>query len=381
MHNGSSISALRPLTRRRAVLVGRAEEAGDRQLVASHRRSSRAAGPPRRVDIGAVSFHVNPGVDPSAVAAPSSEAAAFHASLPGYRPTPLRALPALADELGLGAVALKDESDRLGLPAFKILGASWAVERTLRERPGVDRLVAASAGNHGRAVARVAAMRGLRCRVFLPARSLPARRDAIAGEGAEVVVVDGTYEDAVAQAARAGREPGAAEIADVGDSGPAHSVIDGYATLFDEAAAQADFDTILVPVGVGSLGAAAARFAAARGVTVIGVEPVTAACLTASLAAGEPTAVPTPGTTMAGLDCAEVSIAAWPSLRDGIHGTITVDDAQADAAVRELAAAGLEIGESGAAPLAALRAGAVIGPASRVLLIATEGATAGRSPD
>ena len=50
----------------------------------------------------------------------------------------------------------------------------------------------------------------------------------------------------------------------------------------------------------------AARFGMRAGVTVYGVEPETAACLTASLAAGEPTAVENPGTTMAGLDCAEV---------------------------------------------------------------------------
>jgi diaminopropionate ammonia-lyase len=114
---------------------------------------------------------------------------------------------------------------------------------------------------------------------------------------------------------------------------------------------------------------------------------VTAACLTASLAAGAPTVVPTPGTTMAGLDCAEVSPAAWPSLRDGIIGTVTVDDDEARAAMRELAAAGLAIGDCGAAPLAALRVLARerpaaelrdaigLGPGSRVLLIATEGPT------
>lgn len=330
---------------------------------------------------------VNRNVRPGAVPPPNDEARAFHAALAGYRPTPVRELPGIAAELGLGAVGLKDESDRLGLPAFKVLGASWAIERALGERPGVHTLVAASAGNHGRAVAHVAALRGLGCRVFLPARSVAARREAIAGEGAEVVVVDGTYEDAVAQAAAAGGQPGALEIADVGDSGPASRVIDGYATLFAEAAAQGTFDLILVPVGVGSLAAAAVRFGAAAGVKVIGVEPATAACLTASLAAGEPTEVPTPGTTMAGLDCAEVSTAAWPSLRDGIHGTVTVDDAETHAAMRELAAAGLAIGESGTAPLAALRALATdsgcaelresvgLGPESRVLLIATEGPT------
>ncbi len=330
---------------------------------------------------------VNPSVRTGAVPAPSRAAADFHAGLAGYRPTAVRELAAVAAELGLGAVLIKDESDRLGLPAFKVLGAAWAVERALRERPGTRTLVAASAGNHGRAVAHVAALRGLGCRVFLPVRSVAARREAIAAEGADVVVVDGTYEDAVARAAADGAQPGALEIADVGESGPARWVIDGYATLFAEAAAQAVFDVLLVPVGVGSLAAAAARFGAHAGVRAIGVEPVTAACLTASLAAGEPTEVPTPGTAMAGLDCAEVSVAAWPSLRDGIDGTVTVDDAETGAAIRELAAAGLAIGESGAAPLAALRALATepgcaplreavgLGPASRVLLIATEGPT------
>ncbi len=230
---------------------------------------------------------VNPALDPPAVAPPSADARAYHASLPGYAPTPLRALPALAGELGLGAVALKDESDRLGLPAFKVLGASWAVERALRERPGVHTLVAASAGNHGRAVAHVAALRGLAARILLPARSAPARRAAIAAEGAELVVVDGDYEDAVRQAAAEGARDGCLEVADVGDSGPAHWVVDGYATLFAELGEP--FDVVLVPTGVGSLAAAAARYGAAAGAAVIAVEPVAAACLSASLAAGAPT--------------------------------------------------------------------------------------------
>ena len=72
--------------------------------------------------------------------------------------------------------------------------------------------------------------------------------------------------------------------------------------------------------------------------------------------------MPTPGTAMAGLDCAEVSPAAWPDLRAGIHATVAVPEAAMRAAVRELAAAGLAIGESGAAPLAALRALAEAAP-------------------
>jgi diaminopropionate ammonia-lyase len=332
---------------------------------------------------------VNAAVHQGSVGAPSGEAVGFHAALEGYGPTPVRELPGLAAELGLAAVALKDETHRLGLPAFKVLGASWAVERALRECAGVATLVAASAGNHGRAVAHVAARRGLRCRIVLPARAAPARREAIAREGAEVVVVDGPYEAALARAATEAAAPGALEIADTGADGPASWVIDGYATLFAELARAGSFDVIVVPVGVGSLAAAAARFAAASRsrARVIGVEPATAACLGASLAAGRPTAVPTPGTEMAGMDCAEVSPAAWPVLRDGVHGTIAVDDREARVAMRELAAGGLEAGSCGGAPLAALRAlagepacaelrAAVgLGATSRVLLVVTEGPT------
>ena len=330
---------------------------------------------------------VNAHLRAGAVARPTEEAAAFHAALEGYRPTPIRQLPAVAAELGVAAVALKDESQRLGLPAFKVLGASWAAERALREHPRARALVAASAGNHGRAVAHVAARRGLGCRIFVPARAAAARREAIAAEGAEVIVVEGSYEDAVAQAASAGARPDVIELADVGSSGSASWVIDGYATLFGELRDQGMFDLILVPVGVGSLAAAAARFGDPAGAKVIGVEPLTAACLTASLAAGRPTPVVTPGTCMAGLDCAEVSDAAWPSLRDGIHGMLTVSDAEVHGAMRELAAAGLAIGDCGAASLAAVRALAAEAPCvalreavaldaqSRVLLVATEGPT------
>ncbi len=334
---------------------------------------------------------VNTAYTPDAVRPADTAARAFHAALPGYAPTPVRELAAIAAQLNVGAVRLKDESDRLGLPAFKVLGASWAVERALRDGPRerVDTLVSASAGNHGRAVAHVAAARGLRARIFLPARALPARRAAIEDEGAEVVVVDGDYEAAVAAAAQAGRAAGALELADVGEGGPPHWVVDGYATLFAEAAEQARFDLVVVPVGVGALAAAAARFGATAGVPVIGVEPTHAACLTASLREGRPTPVATPGTAMAGLDCAEVSAAAWPDLRAGIAGTVTVGDDEAAAAMTQLAAAGLSIGESGAAPLAGLRALArdpeaealrnavTLGPWSRVLLVATEGRTGG----
>jgi diaminopropionate ammonia-lyase len=327
---------------------------------------------------------VNPDYDPGRVPAPTDEAQEFHTGLEGYAPTPVRELPSVAAAFGLGALGLKDESDRMGLPAFKILGASWATERALREAPETHTLVAASAGNHGRAVARVAAVRGLAARIYLPARSIQARRDAIASEGADVMVVDGAYEDAVDRAAAEGLGPGVLALTDTGAGGTAEWVIDGYATLFAETRAQFEADVILVPAGVGSLAAAAARHAAARGIHVVAVEPDTAACVTASLAAREPTAISTSGTTMAGLDCAEISPAAWPSLRSGIAGTVVVSDAETALAIDELEELGLAIGPSGAATLAGLRKLVAAGePAravgldtsSRVLLIATEGRT------
>ena len=314
----------------------------------------------------------------------------FHRSLPGYAPTPVRSLPGIAQALGIGALRLKDESDRLGLPAFKILGAAWAVEQTLRRDPAVHTLVAASAGNHGRAVARCAAQRGLAARIYLPAGARPARTGPIAAEGAQVVVVEGGYDTAVAEAARAAGQPRTALIADVSaDPGAASPgwVVDGYATLFRELADPVDL--VLVPVGVGSLAAAAVRWAAhaAGRPAVVGVEPVAAACVTASLRAGVPVTVPTPGTSLAGLDCATPSAAAWPAVRDGLAGTVTVPDPLVHAAMRELAGVGLVIGDCGAAPLAAphrlagdpgcrgLREAVQLGTGSQVLFVATEGPT------
>lgn len=318
---------------------------------------------------------VNPAYDPAQVPPATDEATAFHTAIPGYRPTPLHELGWLAAQAGADSVLLKDESKRFGLPAFKVLGASWAVERTLRERPEAHTLVAASAGNHGRALAHVAATRGLRCRVFLPARSAPARRAAIESEGADVVMVDGLYEDAVLEARAAAAETGVVEVADVGTSPQASWVVDGYATLFAEVEEQGEFDVLVVPVGVGSLAAAAVRFAAPHGLPVVGVEPATAACLTASIAAGRPTAVPTPGTTMAGLDCAEISASAWPALEAGIAAMVTVDDAEVHEAMRALSSHGLAIGDSGAAPAAALGEALGLRLGTRALLVATEGPT------
>src|SRR3954469_11877149 len=117
-------------------------------------------------------------------------ARAFHRALPDYAMTPLVELPALAAELGVGRLLVKDESSRLGLPAFKVLGASWACHQVLAWRPH-DRLVAATDGNHGRAVARMAAHFEVAATVFVPHVVGTETVARIEAEGAELVRVEG----------------------------------------------------------------------------------------------------------------------------------------------------------------------------------------------
>jgi len=142
--------------------------------------------------------------------APAAEVRAFHAGLPGYAPTPLAEVPALAAELKVGRVFVKDESARMGLPAFKVLGASWAVHQLLSGRPagGPLTLVTATDGNHGRALARMARLFGQRAQVFVPGGVHPTAVAAIASEGAQVTEITGTYDDAVRLAAEAADMPG-----------------------------------------------------------------------------------------------------------------------------------------------------------------------------
>ena len=118
-------------------------------------------------------------------APPSPDAIEFHRGLHGYAPTPLVDLPTLADELGVGRVVAKDESSRLGLPAFKALGASWAVQRSLAEydAPAPATIVTATDGNHGRAVAWGARRLGCRCVIFVHETVSQGRVDAIAARG------------------------------------------------------------------------------------------------------------------------------------------------------------------------------------------------------
>ena len=320
------------------------------------------------------------------------DAHAFHQSLPGYSPTPLVPVPELAAELGVGRLLVKDESSRLGLPAFKVLGASWACRQVLRRRPGAM-LVTATDGNHGRAVARMAAHFGVGATVFVPVVMLPQTAARIADEGAKVVWVDGDYNEAVRWAAAfAADRPGRALVQDTAWAGyeevPAW-IVQGYQTLLDEIDTQlgATPDLVAVPVGVGSLAEAVIRHYRHPGAahpSVLSVEPDTAACVLASLAAARPVKVPTAATVMAGLNCGTVSRSAWPVLRAGCDAAVAVSDQDALRAAADLGRLGVCSGPSGAATLAGARA-ALAEPGRRdglgldedavVVLLGTEGHT------
>lgn len=351
------------------------------------------------------------GAPGSGLTAPTGAPLSFHRALPGYAPTPLRRADRLARRLGAGTVWVKDESARLGLPSFKVLGASWATFRALDRhvgglgewetlddlrarlaRRGPLSLAAATDGNHGRAVARMAKLLGLRARIFVPEGTAPARIEAIESEGAACEVVAGTYDDAVARSAE---EAGERCLVISDTSWPGYVdvptwVIEGYSTIFWEADDQLGGDVpdvVVVQMGVGALAAAAARHyrrpELERSPVMVGVEPSRAACVLASARAGKIVTIPGPhDSIMAGLNCGTPSLIAWPDVRRGYDLFVAIDDDSARAAMRVLAEEGIVAGETGAAGAGALlelapaRDGVLeIGASTTLLLLCTEGAT------
>jgi len=304
------------------------------------------------------------------------DVAAYYDAHPDLSPTPLRRAGRLADSLGLATVEIKDESGRFGVTAFKIVGVRYAVHRL--DGAIARGIVCATAGNHGRAVARVANERRVPCTIFVPsARDMAeierATRDrriaAMKEDGATVVEIDGSYEDAVRRAAAFGEQTGATILSDV--SWPGYETIPrwimaGYTHIFAEASAQWDRipEVVVVQGGVGGLVCAAAswfawRFRDSRPF-IIACEPENAACLLESARAGAPVSLSGDmNTIMAGLRCAEPSPVAWPAITAGIDAFVTISDARAIEAMRELQREGrppIAAGPSGACGVAALMA-------------------------
>ncbi len=357
--------------------------------------------------MGAVRVFHNASAGPLSVAPAGDAPLRFHRTLPGYAPTPLADAPTAAAALGVARVLVKDESARLGMPSFKILGASWATYRALCAHVGADpdavggldglrsalagagplELVAATDGNHGRAVARMAALLGLSAHILVPDDMVAARIAAIEGEGARVTVVDGSYDEAVAASA-ALADATSLVISDTSWPGyeevPAW-VIEGYATIGHELDAQLvalgvrSPGVVAAQVGVGAFAAAAIAHFRPQGARIVAVEPTRADCAIASIEAGGIVTVPGPhDSIMAGLNCGSPSLIAWPVLQRGVDAFTTVDDDAAREAMRLLARDRIVSGESGAAGLAGLlvhRDELGLRDDHVVLTVSTEGAT------
>ena len=351
---------------------------------------------------------------------------AFHATMPGYAPTPLAALPALAARLGLGSLHVKDESRRFGLKAFKVLGGSYAIARYLAGRLGRDlgdlpfpvltgdevkealgevTFATTTDGNHGRGVAWTARMLRQRAVVFMPQGSAPFRLEAIRAEGARAEILSLNYDDAVRYTDRMAREHGWVVVQDTAWEGYEKIpqwIMQGYGTLMLEAIDQLHQVApthIFVQAGVGSFaGMVQGMVTAAWGENrpkVIVAEALIADCLYRSARSKEGDAIAVGGdlqTVMAGLACGEANSIGWKLLRDYANAFASCPDEVAALGMRMLGnplAGDPQIisGESGAVTtgllallmtspeLAQTREQLGLDAHSRVLLVSTEGDT------
>ncbi len=353
----------------------------------------------------------------------------LHRAILGGRMSPLKSLGNLSTLLGLGNIWVKDESQRLTLNSFKVLGGSYAIYTYLQQRLGIedqDRLLAALSdpamaarlkditfaaatdGNHGRGVAWAASKLGCPSVIYVHEATSPVRIRAIESYGAQVSIIKGTYDDAVRQINADAEKYGWQVIEDTAWEGYEEipiRVMQGYTTMFveiqEQLASQGFISPthIFVQAGVGSLAASTIGyyrmlFDTQAPLSVV-VEPAAAACIFASARAGDGKPHPFPGdldTIMAGLSCGEPNPIAWDILRDCAEYFVTCPDYVAAKGMRVY---GVPLrgdpfvvsGESGAVTLGALmfimqhpeygplKKELGLGPDSQVLLINTEGNT------
>ena len=350
---------------------------------------------------------------------------AFHRSFPQYAPTPLRSLDAMAGELGLGGLYVKDESYRFGLNAFKVLGGSYAIARQVAKKTGqpMERMTyaylsgpelqkafppttfyTATDGNHGRGVAWAARQLGQRAVVRMPKGTSQSRLENVRREGATVTIEEMNYDDCVRLAAReAAQHPGSVLMQDTAWPGYEEIpgwIMQGYGTMAAEAVEQLDGMApthVFVQAGVGSLAGAMAGYFANRfpeqPPKVVVVEAMAADCHYRSAVAGEMRTVDGDlATMMAGLACGEPNPVSWSILRNHAAAFVSCPDWVSALGMRMLAApckgdTAITSGESGAVGMGLvaaimksdryqeLRHALQLNQNSRVLLFSTEGDT------
>ncbi len=253
------------------------------------------------------------------------EAAALRLADPradALRATPLWRLPgaALGVEVAGVEVWLKLEHLQLG-GSFKARGM---FNRLLAHDIPAAGAIVASGGNAGIATAEAARALGVRCEVFLPTVSTPAKQAKLRSLGAEVVVTGEVYADAL-QACLQRQQATGALLTHAYDQ---PEVAAGAGTLARELQAQAgaEPDTVLVSVGGGGLIAGIAAWFAGTSTRVIALEPERAPTLHAARQAGQPVDVEVGGLAADSLGARRIGQIAWAVSQRHVQDALLLPD-------------------------------------------------------
>jgi len=268
--------------------------------------------------------------------------------------TPLLSSRSLGERVG-AEVYLKAEClQKAG--SFKARGA-FNKALSLSDEERRRGLLTYSSGNHGQAVAYVAASLGVPALIVMPVDAPRIKREACLGYGAEVVLHGTRSDQRRARALELQEQRGASMIPPFDD----RWIIAGQGTVGLELLAQspAPPDVVIAPIGGGGL--ISGLLAATRpGCRVIGVEPFAACAMTRSLAAGRPTDMHPEETIADGLKPTRPGELNFLHAKELGLETVLVDDDEIRAAMRFLyERARLVVEPSGAATTAALLAGKV----------------------
>ncbi|ENP7127328.1 MULTISPECIES: diaminopropionate ammonia-lyase [Raoultella] len=297
----------------------------------------------------------------------AQQARHFHQKIVGYEPTPLYALKSLAALFGVSTILVKDESQRFGLNAFKMLGGAYAIAQLLCEKYHLDinafsfatfkastkekmTFATTTDGNHGRGVAWAAQQLGQNAVIYMPKGSAQERVDAILRLGARCIVTEMNYDDTVRFTMQTARQNGWEVVQDTAWEGYTKIptwIMQGYATLADEAVEQmaamgiARPTHVFLQAGVGAMAGGVLGYLVdvfgARDLHSVIVEPELADCLYRSGVKGQIVNVGgSMATIMAGLACGEPNPLGWDILRNCATQFISCQDAVAALGMRVL---------------------------------------------
>lgn len=274
--------------------------------------------------------------------------------------TPLLPVPDLAARIQQGTpprLELKLENlQRAG--AFKFRGA-WTYLSHLEDARLAQGVITYSSGNHARALAQAAHLRGVPATVVMPTNAPPVKKEGPERLDARVVLEGTTSEERRQRAEAIAQDEGLTMVPPFDDP----RIIAGQGTAALEVLEdRPDVDLFLAPIGGGGLlaGSAAAIKGSHPEARVVGVEPEGAAAMHSSLQAGHPVTLDTVDTIADGLRPVRVGDLTLRHAQEQVDEVVTVsDDAIRNAARHLFNETHLVVEYSGAASLAALLQGAV----------------------